>query len=74
MENVLQEFNKLKERIKPNPYHFPIVDKWNYKYVYLPNQNKIFLLLLNYLDNSIPFLIEQNINSFINIKDIGKEI
>ena len=40
-----QKLKDILKNIKPNPNHFPIIDKWNYKYVFAPNKSEIFLLL-----------------------------
>lgn len=45
-EEIVKEFrNLLKEKnisFKPNPNHYPIIDKWNLKYQYNPHKREIF--------------------------------
>lgn len=46
-EEILADYrqklkNTVLKRLKPNPNHYHIVDKWNYKYVIRPNIHEIF--------------------------------
>ena len=64
------ELKQIIEKIKPNPNNFIIIEKWNYKKIFLPNRNKIFLLISEYIDNNIPTIIEEMINNFANVNDL----
>lgn len=46
---VFEEIETIRQRIKPNPNHYPIVDKWNYKYVYLPHRIELFESIVDYI-------------------------
>lgn len=43
---------------KPNPNHYPIIDKWNCKYKYYPNKEIIF----NKLEEIIDAYVENSLN------------
>ena len=30
------------DELKPNPHKYPIIDKWNYKYVIRPHKHDVF--------------------------------
>lgn len=47
---------------KPNPNHYPIIDKWNYRYVYAPHRAKIFELL----ESTIDYMVESTIGDLLN--------
>lgn len=68
---MLQEFQEITNRLKPNPHNFPIVDKWNYYKVFLPNRNRLFTLISDYLENQIPLEVDTIINQLVGIKDIN---
>ena len=68
---MLQEFQEITNRLKPNPHNFPIVDKWNYYKVFLPNRNRLFTLMSDYLENQIPLEVDTMISQLADIKDIN---
>lgn len=71
-EVLLKELKEITKKKKPNPNKFPIVDKWNYKYIYLPNKEKIFNLILKYFENKYKKEYSTKlIDSFVNIKDFN---
>ena len=43
----------LKQKWKPNPFGYPIVDKWNYKYVWNPNKHMTFYFLSSAIDERV---------------------
>ena len=53
-EEMTKEFNNfLKEKnisCKPNPNHYPIINKWNLKYQYNPHKREIFNIIEELLD------------------------
>lgn len=74
-EILLKELKEITKKKKPNPNKFPIIDKWNYKYIYLPNKEKIFNLILKNLEyqyqkNQKEYFTKL-IDSFVNIKDFN---
>lgn len=45
-EKIYQETkNIMGKNLKSNPNHYPVIDKWNYKYVYAPNRDDVFKIL-----------------------------
>ena len=50
-EVLLRELKEITKKKKPNPNNFPIVDKWNYRYIYKPNKEKMFNLFLKYFED-----------------------
>ena len=40
-------------KLKPNPYEYPIINKWNRKYVYLPNRYKLFEYIKQVIDREV---------------------
>ena len=58
---------------KPNPNHYPIIDKWNMMYQWNPHKRVVFnyleeLLEISYSDR----LTSDNFLKFVNIKDLYK--
>ncbi len=57
LKQILNEQERISQQIsqqcKPNPNHYPIVDKWNYKYVYLPHRIELFESIIDYIDKQI---------------------
>ena len=52
------QFNVLRDkhhwdRVKPNPNHWPIIDKWNTRYIYNPSRHDLFVLVENALDTEL---------------------
>ena len=43
---------------KDNPHDYPIVNHWNYKYVYKPNRFKIFEMFENAVEEYITISLE----------------
>lgn len=62
----------LKEKTKPNPNHYPIVDKWNRKYVWNPNKHMIFSFLRSVIDERMQEVINNGelFEKFCNVKQI----
>ena len=48
----------LKQKWKPNPFGYPIVDKWNYKYVWNPNKYMTFSFLMSAIDERMQDAID----------------
>ena len=71
-ETLLKELKEITKKKKPNPNNFPIVDKWNYKYIYLSNKERIFNLILKYFENKYKKEYSTKlIDSFVDIKDFN---
>ena len=53
-EEMTKEFNNFLEEknisFKPNPNHYPIINKWNLKYQYNPHKIEIFNMIEKLLD------------------------
>ena len=71
-EILLKELKEITKKKKPNPNNFSIVHKWNYKYIYLSNKEKIFNLILKYFESKYKKEYSTKlIDSFVNIKDFN---
>lgn len=69
-EILLKELKEITKKKKPNPNNFPIVNKWNYKYVYLPSKEKIFNLILKYFEyNYQKEYFTKLFDNFADVKD-----
>lgn len=67
----LYELTKqIKKELKPNPHNWPIVKKWNYKYVWNKYRYRLFELIDAEISKAIPKYIEKTIESLCNAKDI----
>ena len=62
----------LKKKTKPNPNHYPIVDKWNQKYVWNPNKYMIFSFLTSVIDERMQEVINNGelFEQFCDVKQI----
>lgn len=62
----------IKQNLKSNPNNYPIIDKWNYKYIYLPNRFKLFEEIEEEIDKAIfsSFVKEEFYKRFATIKEI----
>lgn len=62
----------LKEKTKPNPNHYPIIDKWNQKYVWNPNKYMIFSFLRRVIDERMQEAIDNGelFEQFCDVKQI----
>ena len=59
----------LKEKTKPNPYHYPIIDKWNQKYIWNPNKYIIFAFVRKILDEKMQEVINDGMfEKFCDVK------
>lgn len=54
-ERICQQISK---QCKPNPNHYPIIDKWNRKYIWNPNKNMIFNFLISAIDERMQEVID----------------
>ena len=62
-EKIYQETkNIMGKNLKPNPNHYPIIDKWNYKYVYAPNRDNVFKILEEIIDMTLSPILEKMAN------------
>lgn len=67
-ENFLQEKNIY---FKPNPNHYPIIDKWNYKYGFIPKQKLIFDKIEELIDERINDIFEETLfNKMVTLEDV----
>lgn len=71
-EVAIAYLKALKEQTKPNPNHYPIVDKWNQKYIWNPNKYMIFSFLRNVIDERMQEVISNGelFEQFCDIKQI----
>lgn len=61
----------LKEKVKPNPNHYPIVDKWNQKYIWNPNKYMIFAFLRGIIDEKMKEVINDGeFGKFCDVKQV----
>ena len=69
---VITYLKALKEKTKPNPNHYPIVDKWNQKYVWNPNKYMIFSFLRRVIDERMQEAIDNGelFEQFCDVKQI----
>ncbi len=66
-EKIYQEVKQsmqdiMGKNLKPNPNHYPIIDKWNYKYVYVPNRDNVFKILEEMIDMTLSPILEKMAN------------
>lgn len=69
MQKEFQDF--LKENninYKPNPNKYPIIDKWNYKYQYKPNQRIIYEKIEELIDKHIDSVFQEAMNRMFNME------
>ena len=67
-ENFLQEKNIY---FKPNPNHYPIIDKWNSKYEFMPNRKLIFDKIEELIDERINDIFEETLfNKIVTLEDV----
>ena len=71
-EVAIAYLKALKEQTKPNPNHYPIIDKWNQKYVWNPNKYMIFSFLRRVIDERMQEVINNGelFEQFCDIKQI----
>lgn len=43
---------------KPNPNHYPIINKWNYKYIYKPHKEELFEMMEEAIEEMLPVYLE----------------
>lgn len=70
-KEMFDDLHDLTKGMKPNPNKYPIVDKWNYKYVYLPNRTKIYECVERIFNVGFMTKVEQDISGFADGVDIG---
>lgn len=59
-EKIYQEAKDIMgKNLKPNPNHYPIIDKWNYKYVYAPNRDNVFKILEEMINITLSPILEK---------------
>ena len=72
--NEFQDFmelsNEMECKRKPNPNNYPIVDKWNYKYVYLPYQSRLYRTVEAVFNVGFPAAYEAEIENFADVNDV----
>lgn len=68
---IFEEIEIIRQRIKSNPNHYPIVDKWNYKYVYLPHRIKLFESIVDYIyKKTMEGMNDEWFGKFCDVKQI----
>lgn len=72
MSKMQKEFEDfLKENninYKPNPNKYPIIDKWNYKYQYIPHREIIYKKLEELIEKQIYSMFQKEINRILHIE------
>ena len=61
---------KIKSELKSNPNHWPIVDKWNYKFVYNKYKFQLFQTIEEEIEKEIPKYVDFTIKNLVNIKEL----
>lgn len=56
---------------KPNPNHYPIINKWNYKYIYRPHRQEIFETLEKAMDELLEPVMEDIIKKHLSSLDLN---
>ena len=56
---------------KPNPNHYPIINKWNYKYIYKPHRQEIFETLEKAVDELLEPVMEDIIKKHLSLLDLN---
>lgn len=71
-EVAITYLKALKEKTKPNPNHYPIVDKWNQKYVWKPNKYMIFSFMTSVIDERMQEVVTNGelFEQFCDVKQI----
>lgn len=71
-EVAIAYLKALKEQTKSNPNYYPIVDKWNQKYIWNPNKYMIFSFLRNVIDERMQEVISNGelFEQFCDVKQI----
>lgn len=70
IDETIKDLEKILRKLKPNPNNYLIVNKWNYKKVYLPNSQKIFELVSDCIDSQQSVANVSMFENFANVKDI----
>lgn len=60
------------DRIKPNPNNWPIINKWNTKYIYNPSGRDLFTLLEHVMDTEMKIEIGESFDDMVKVKEIIK--
>ena len=63
--------DELKEKEKPNPNNYPIIDKWNYKYVFKPNMNRIFECVERIFNVGFVSNYKKDISTYADVVNVG---
>lgn len=72
IEKEFQDFLKDNNiNYKPNPNKYPIIDKWNYKYQYMPHREIIEKKLEELVDKQIHNLMQETMRRFLRIEEIS---
>lgn len=69
-KELIELCDQIKKELKPNPHNWPIVKKWNYKYVWNKYKYRLFELIDAEISREIPKYIERTIGSLANTKEI----
>lgn len=65
-QQIIQQIQNITDKkFKSNPNHYPIIDKWNYKYVYKPNKFDIFDICMDAIENYLEELTEEADKDYI---------
>ena len=71
-EEILADYkqrlqNLIGRKLKLNPNHYPIINKWNYKYIYKPHSIEIFRMMEEALDELAEVIIEERIKNYATL-------
>lgn len=74
-EEMMKDFeNFLQENIiyfKINPNHYPIIDKWNYKYGFMTNRKIIFDKIEELIDERIYDIFRETLlDKMVTLEDV----
>lgn len=66
-ENFLQEKNIY---FKPNPNHYPIIDKWNYKHGYMSNRFLIFDKIEELIEERLDDILKEHFDKMLTLEEL----
>ena len=69
-EDIARLREKYFFRLKPNPHNWPIIDKWNYKYIVALSQKELFMAVQKEANRMIYDQMGNMFDGFAEIKDI----
>ena len=58
-KDIIQFKETKMNKLKPNPNNYPIINKWNIRYVIRPNEHELFKMIENAVDDIISISLEE---------------